>query len=266
MAASGCANWETLSVCLLYMIIKRKPKGGEKLKSIYREFGIYRITNMITGESYVGQTGVNFGDRWDSHRALLRAGRNDNPPLQKAWNEYGESAFEFAIIESVSDKSLLNSLEIQYISEYRAEDKSYNIADGGDIPYFLGRPLSEDARRRIGEKNRINMTGRKLSAETRKKMSESHLNRVWTDEQRQRQSENSRIANTGRVRSAETRELLRKINQENPPSAKITPDDVRNIRRRYADGETQTAIAKDFELASGTISNIVNRKRWAHVD
>lgn len=48
--------------------------------------------------------------------------------------------------------------------------------------------------------------------------------------------------------------------------ARLTEDDVRVIRKRVAAGESQTDVAADFALAKPAVSNIVNRKRWAHVD
>lgn len=48
--------------------------------------------------------------------------------------------------------------------------------------------------------------------------------------------------------------------------AKLTPDDVRAIRRRFAAGELQREIAEDFGLYQCDVSNIVHRKYWAHVE
>lgn len=49
------------------------------------------------------------------------------------------------------------------------------------------------------------------------------------------------------------------------PQAKITEDDVREIRARYAGGERQVSIAADYGLHGATISEICSRKRWKHV-
>jgi len=47
------------------------------------------------------------------------------------------------------------------------------------------------------------------------------------------------------------------------PMSKLTPSDVAEIRQRYASGETQTSIAKDFPVCQAHISKIV-RKVWWH--
>jgi len=47
--------------------------------------------------------------------------------------------------------------------------------------------------------------------------------------------------------------------------AKLTEDDVREIRRRYAGGETQAALGREYGVGQTTISWIVNRKHWRHI-
>ena len=47
--------------------------------------------------------------------------------------------------------------------------------------------------------------------------------------------------------------------------AKLTDEQVREIRGRYSRGEVQTALAKSFGVNQTTISLIVRRKGWAHV-
>lgn len=47
--------------------------------------------------------------------------------------------------------------------------------------------------------------------------------------------------------------------------AKLTENDVIEIRRRYDAGETQMSIAKDFNIVASNISHIVNRNAWKHV-
>jgi len=60
--------------------------------------GIYRIEHTESGRTYIGRSG-NVHARLEQHRASLRRGKHDNPQLQKAWNEHGADAFEFAIVE-----------------------------------------------------------------------------------------------------------------------------------------------------------------------
>lgn len=48
-------------------------------------------------------------------------------------------------------------------------------------------------------------------------------------------------------------------------NAKITDNDVREIRHLAADGMKNTTIAKRFGLGGAQVSRIVTRKRWKHV-
>lgn len=52
---------------------------------------------------------------------------------------------------------------------------------------------------------------------------------------------------------------------ESSPMAKLDAQTVRRIRERYAAGETQLAMAREYGLSSSTVCNIVNRKKWRHV-
>lgn len=49
------------------------------------------------------------------------------------------------------------------------------------------------------------------------------------------------------------------------PSAKLTAGQVRQIRRRCADGELQRVVADSFGVHKGLVSQIVTRKIWKEV-
>ena len=48
-------------------------------------------------------------------------------------------------------------------------------------------------------------------------------------------------------------------------SAKITGQDVIEIRQRCAAGESRKAIAKEFAITDISVGNIVRRKTWRHI-
>lgn len=51
------------------------------------------------------------------------------------------------------------------------------------------------------------------------------------------------------------------------PTAKLTEDQVREIRARYAGGaETMRGLGEEFGVAGATIYLIIHRKMWAHVE
>jgi hypothetical protein len=60
--------------------------------------------------------------------------------------------------------------------------------------------------------------------------------------------------------------VIGKSGEENP-AATFTDDDIRAIRRRYAEGDiSQLALAKEFGITQTNIGHIVRRATWAHVD
>lgn len=236
------------------------------MKDIYKTFGIYRITNLTNGKSYIGKTGMNFGDRWDCHRAQLNKGYHHNQHLQRAWNKYGEESFEFAVIECVSDPNTLDDLEIQYIKIYKEKDLSYNILDGGDGGFRLGQHLSEETKRKIGEKNRINMAGRKLSEETRQKMSESQKKRyaAWTDAERQEYGKRSSERASGYKWSADAKANFSKTQRTKPNGATLTIEEVHKIRYLYEkENKTFSEISKALNIPRSNVYMIATYRRWA---
>ena len=71
--------------------------------------GIYLIRNLINGKKYVGSTGSSqgFNKRWRDHKKDLKGNYHDNQYLQNAFNKYGESNFEWIILEECSDYELI---------------------------------------------------------------------------------------------------------------------------------------------------------------
>ena len=204
---------------------------------LYNRIGIYGIRNKINNKIYIGKTAMNFGDRRDNHYSLLNNGKHGNIHLQRAWNKYGSENFEFIIIHDLQENEDLNELEKKYIAQYKEMNLAYNISEGGEYAVGQHKPLSEETKRKIGDKNRINMLGRKASEETKRKMSESHKLYIaslseeeqkkriqamheskkgvkWTDEQRQKYSEEQRTNPHGAKYDVETVKLIRKLHEK----------------------------------------------------
>ena len=216
--------------------------------NIYSRIGIYGIRNLLNGKVYIGKTGMNFGDRWDSHRSLLNNGKHDNPHLQKAWDKYGQDNFEFIIIEDCGIDEL-SDREKYYIKLYKDMGLAYNIHDGGDEGYNLGKHLSEETKRKIGEKNRINGLGRKASDETKEKMAKSHTGMKYAP-----------MSEEGKKNIQQAQQ---KYFEQNPK--KLCIDDVIEIRRLYKDGMNCSEIARKYNITHQCISDICNYKRWKQV-
>lgn len=108
--------------------------------------GIYVIRNQINGKEYVGKA-VRVNKRWRDHRSALRAGRHPNPLLQRAWDKYGESSFQFELIEVVTDLSTLAERENHHAD---IRKPAYNISPmGTDRRKIRGLEYSEETARRV---------------------------------------------------------------------------------------------------------------------
>lgn len=60
--------------------------------------GIYAIHNTFTNKYYIGQS-IHIKRRWEEHKSTLRNQRHENIHLQYSWNKYGESCFDFIVLE-----------------------------------------------------------------------------------------------------------------------------------------------------------------------
>lgn len=235
------------------------------MQNVYKKYGIYGIQNKINGHLYIGKTMVSFGDRWDCHKGQLRGGYHDNRHLQNAWNKYGEDNFSFIIIhdctnkESVSD---VNQLEIEYIQEYKNRGVClYNIAPGGDGGLFFGKHLPEDVKKKIGEKNREHMLGRKLSEETKQKMSQSQKERysLWSPQDRKEWGQKVGVQNKGRKWTPEQRTKLK----NNKNGATLSIEQVKQIRYLHENKNlSYTEIASIMQLHRHTVYQIATYRRW----
>ena len=94
--------------------------------------GIYKITNLINGKSYIGQS-VDIHRRFIAHKntAFNPNSKNYNNPLYRAIRKYGLDNFSFEAIEECKIDEL-DDKEIYYISKYQTHGPGgYNLDDGG---------------------------------------------------------------------------------------------------------------------------------------
>lgn len=83
--------------------------------------GVYQIRCIPTGKIYIGSA-VNLRSRWCQHRSTLQRGEHRNPHLQQAWLKYGETNFEFSVLEYVSRDDLL-AAEQRWINTTKCIDR-----------------------------------------------------------------------------------------------------------------------------------------------
>lgn len=92
---------------------------------------IYKITNLINGKIYIGQTRQSYIDRFTQHKSHAR-NYHSNHKLANALRKYGDENFIIEPIEYCS-YNLLDEREKYWIQYYDSIKNGYNIMAGGQI-------------------------------------------------------------------------------------------------------------------------------------
>lgn len=246
--------------------------------------GVYKITNLVNGKVYIGQS-INIKNRWKDHINSLNREDSNCTLLQRAWNKYKQESFSFEILELCSE-DMLDEVEIKYIDIYNSRKNGYNIEPGGNTNKYLsdetkqkiseshlGMKMSDETRRkmsesRMGEKNP--MYGKTHSESTRRKISDATKGRPGRP-RTEHQKECARLANLGKEVSEETRKKISEANKGNIPYNK-------NIRSVYCVElnkvfENASSAGKELNIRSGNIINCCEHYRktcggyhWMYTD
>lgn len=65
--------------------------------------GVYRITSSRSDKIYVG-FGIDLPAKINRHKAELKFGSHRNRELQEAWDLFGETSFEFEVLDVLDHK------------------------------------------------------------------------------------------------------------------------------------------------------------------
>ena len=95
--------------------------------------GIYKITNTITGDFYIGSS-KNVKQRLAVHRCKSRWKQYPNNPMYIDMNRYGVDKFVFEVLEVVEENKL-KEIEQQFIELLKPTYNSNN-ANGWDIERY----------------------------------------------------------------------------------------------------------------------------------
>jgi group I intron endonuclease len=92
---------------------------------------IYKITNIISGKSYIGQTISSLNVRWSKHtKEYSRC-----YALSNAISKYGKENFEIEVIEKCVSRDELDDREVFWINYFNTKyPNGYNLKDGGKSP------------------------------------------------------------------------------------------------------------------------------------
>ena len=123
-------NREVLNKLIYEVFIKRPLMEMEKRVLQGRKIGgIYKITYIKTGESYIGRS-VDIGNRWKEHcLSSLNIGTIAHSTFHNILADKGLQNFTWEVLEEV-DKDKQSSREKYWIDFYQT-DKQYNQRAGG---------------------------------------------------------------------------------------------------------------------------------------
>lgn len=210
--------------------------------------GVYRIRNLINSKIYIGSAACQdgFRGRWYRHRRRLSTKSHANPKLQNAWNKHGADAFVFEVLLYCSPQDCL-IYEQTALDYYKPE---YNICLVADST--LGRKHTTEAKCKMSEwqkGERGYWYGKRLSEETRRKISHSNKGKVFSQEHREKIGRSSSIRNRG----------------ANHPHAKLDDNKILQIRKQLGDGVKMSELADRYNVSISTIKDIKHYRSWRHL-
>lgn len=223
--------------------------------------GVYTITHRASGKLYVGSAS-NFGARWRVHQSLLRNGKHHNAHLQAAWAKYGATAFGFAevVICGAEHLALYEQIAMDALQSTNRE-RGYNAAPAAGSQ--LGFKHSPESRQKIRSARArqvfspetramwsANRTGRKMPEWFSAFASNLHRGRACSEAHKLVVSQ----AQKGRTHALSVIEAK--------STTKLSYESAQCIKARCAEGETQTVLAKEFDVHQSTISGIVSGRSW----
>ena len=203
---------------------------------------IYKITNIINGNFYIGSSS-NIRKRREKHFRYLRNGGHENKHLQHAFNKYGESAFVFEIIKYVEQGQLLVEEQI-LLDEHFGNSYLYNICPIAGSPSVKGRIKTEEHRQKLAESVKKfydnNPQHKELLAKYR-------MGKPLTDTTKQKMRQSKKRGNVHH-------------------NAKLNDDIVRDIRQKYQPQlYSYGKLAEEYGVDKKTIIRIIQRKTWTHI-
>lgn len=277
------------------MIGRTEPiVSAEREPKRRRRSGVYQILCKPTGKVYVGSA-VWLAKRKRHHREALLAGTHHNPYLQKAWNKYGNVAFEYSVLE-YCEKEKLTEREQIYLDLLRTAEPEHGFNINPRAYSNLGRIFGPEMRAKVSsarkarggtltiaqvgdlrERMRGNTfrVGLKHTEEARDKMKEARKGRTpalgmrHTEKTRKKIStihkgiplteehkEKIAQAHKGKKQTVEHRQHLAVV------QSKIKPDQIDNIKDEYVLGiVTMKELAARYGCCTQTICNVINDKR-----
>lgn len=238
--------------------------------------GIYQIKNIVNGKRYIGQA-FDVRVRWNNHKSTLFRGVHSNTHLQNSYNKYGIDSFKFTVLEYVGCSDSIDDLKEklkvreQYYMDKYDWDSLYNMCPSAGSP--LGKKVSEETKLKLSKahtgkrltlehRNKISLIhrGKKVSVSTRNKIAKSKKGKKRSPEVRAKISKSKK----GKKVSRETKKKLSilKCGDKNPFYGKTHTEETKSKMSLAHKGkshseETKRKMSLDRKGAINKSSRII---------
>lgn len=202
---------------------------------------VYKIENLINKKVYIGVDSY-FPKRIKQHQSMLSKNKHKNKYLQYSYNKYGKNNFTFELVEHCKDRKTMLNREIELISYYDSLKNGYNHTTGGEGSF-----------------------GYKHSKESLNKMSK--WKRVITPEWREAISNGTKgVSKKKGIKRINHPDYSKWVGGEKHPVAKLKQSEVNSIRLKYFNGFKQRDLAKEYNVSTNMINNIILNKNWKDIN
>lgn len=213
--------------------------------------GIYKITNKINGNSYIGLS-VDIKRRWKEHFQRHKDSTNKEyeKVLYKAFRKYGIENFDFDIIEECSLEEL-REREKYWIAYFDTYHHGYNATEGGED--IVPLPGEKHPNHKLTENDVIyirklwasrSLSTREMYYEYQHLIGKSGFKKIytwqtWKNILPELNTEENRAwhKNNGKSYSNPG---------ERNPNALLSDDEYNSIKNRYIQGESLKSIFNDY--------------------
>lgn len=132
-----------------------------------KNYCIYKISNIINNNLYIGKTKANTDRRWGDHIRLALEDSNDENAHEKysiheAISMYGLDNFKFEIIRYYTDENAAYRGEKFYIKKYDSFHNGYNETEGGRAPGNNKKITDKEAKNIIKDYLKLDLSAKEL--------------------------------------------------------------------------------------------------------
>lgn len=228
---------------------------------------VYKWENLLNNKIYIGKS-VDIAKRLREYR--YEVNRGHTRPIISAMRKYGFENFQFSIIEecdSLTNEQLLER-EQYWIEFYDAKNpnKGYNLLDATETPLEIYSQGSKNVKARLNEEKVLDIREMIFI----QNISPAEVYKMYANEISYDAFCKAYRGNTWlNVDTSMIRNINSEVERKGKKKAKLTKDDVKEIRR-LAEGE-HWSVSEIYDnkflgvCTKGTIKRVVDYETWKNV-